>query len=237
MPRNTAFECNKLHGFLRMNNFVDKDNIPCVRSKIIDSNFDYTIIPDIYYTIKVVKENIACSRCEEAECEHCTNFNCLYDDYGLKIKKRIKPKDFLSWVNSIKADDPSSIFYYYKFFEANLFGKLIVCKDYYAIEIVDGNDTNICLENNVIWKGSGILNKMRFLSDEQIAVLLGYGSIIRKRMNLYIEADYSIILDFAYTNSKSIENETYPSTNLLFYGMRTAYNKTNIFYPYVSIPL
>lgn len=236
MPRNIVFECNKLHGFLRMNNFTDKGIVPCVRSKIIDCNFEYNTIPDIYYTIKVVKENIACSQCENMECEICTNFSCLYDDYGLKIKKRILPQNFLSWVNKTKKEDPDSIFYYYPYFESELFGKLIICKDYYAIEIVDGDDTNLCLENNVIWRASGTINKMENLSDARIEELLGYASLIREKMRLYVESDYSIILDFAYTNNKSEYNNFYDNEKLLFYGMRSAYNKTNITYPY-GLPL
>ena len=227
------FECNKLHGFLRMNDFVDKNYIPCVRSKVIDANTVLKELSDEYFTIKIVKENTSCCVYKESNCEECINFDCLYKDYGLDIKKRIKKEDFAEWINFQKEKDPDYIFYFYKYFDSNSFGKLIISKNYYTIEAVDGKNTNLCLESNTLWRGTGIINKMDYFSDTQIEELISYGKIIKEKMNLYIESDYSIIMDFAFTDNHYFGNETFPGTNLLFYGLRTAYNRTdleNIYY-------
>lgn len=228
MPRNIIFECNKLHGFLRMNEFSDKNIAPCVRSKVIDSNTDINCIPDDFYTIKIVKENTSNCLFNNRDCDICENFECLYKDFGLEIIKKIRKEDFATWINQKLKVDKEFIFYFYKYFEADLFGKLIVGNDYYTIESVRGDNPNDYLESNTIWQKEGIINPMESFSDSQIAELIFYGKTIKEKMNLYIKSGYSIVMDFAYTKKNYFNNEKFKEINLLFYGLRTAYNRTDL---------
>lgn len=228
MSRNILFECNKLHGFLRMNEFSDNDCVPCVRSKVIDIGTDIESIPCKNYTIKIVKENTSnCSR-QDKKCDECKNFECLYKDFGLKIKKRIKKEDFIKWINEQLNEDSEYIFYFYKYFEAESYGKLIINDHYYTIEAVSENDTNDCLESNTIWRGTGVIESMKCFTDEQIGEILFFGKAVKEKMKLYIKSGYSIVMDFAFTTNNYFENKKFQNTNLLFYGLRTAYNETDI---------
>ena len=228
MSRNILFECNKLHGFLRMNEFSDNDFAPCVRSKVVDFSTDIKSIPSKNYTIKIVKENTSNCFRKDKNCEECKNFDCLYKDFGLKIKKKILKEDFAEWINEKLIEDPEYIFYFYKYFEADSYGKLIINDNYYTIEAVKENDTNDCLESNTIWRGSGVINSMEYFTDEQISEILEFGKVIKEKMNLYIQSGYSIVMDFAFTTNNYFDNGKFQYTNLLFYGLRTAYNETDI---------
>lgn len=233
MGRNIAFECNKLHGFLRMNNFVDEHLVPCVRSKVVDYNVKSDKMDNNIYTLKVVKEiDATCKNCDSFECGKCAKIKNLYNDFGLPIKKRIRMKDFDAEIKKLVEFDNDYIFYYYKYFSANLFGKLIIDDDYYVIEVVDENNTDICLETKFFWRNAcNSYSCMKMLSDKQIVDIISYAKIVKEKMNLYIKSGYSLVLDFAFTTQRYFGSDSFSNTNLLFYGMRTAYNKADIAEP------
>lgn len=236
MPRRIELECNKLHGFQIMNELVDSDQVPCVRSKpVMGRGSEFHIENNEYYTLKVVKDNnVVCESCYMKDCEECKLLSNLYSDYGLPTKKKIKSNEIYTAVEEFLTCDPDYVFYYYKYFESNLFGKLIINSNYYVIEAVDSENTDICTESNVFGESNQQFscNLMKSFSYKQIDTIIHFGKIIESRMKLYLISGYSIILDFAFTSQKYFLNGKFEDTNILFYGMRTAYEKTilsNIF--------
>ncbi len=229
MPRCILLECNKLHGFLRMNHFVDQGIVPCVRSKILDHNTIIDEIKDEFYTIKVVKEtNETCIDCSTVDCDNCSELKNLYQDYGLPVKIKVSKSEFQKWRDEQLCIDTSSLFYYYKFFDANLFGKLIISSGYYCIEAIDESNSEL-IESTVFWKNDEVFSKtMSYFSKAQTDDILSYAQIIEKKMKTYLDFDYSIIINFAFTSVPYFPNDKFFTSNLLFYGLRTAYTKTDL---------
>ena len=224
MPRIIALELDKLHGFLRMGHFVDKGIAPCVRSKQL-INIDN--LSRDYYTVKAVKENNTCDKnCKKSkpkDCSSCATFNPFLD-FNLPIIKKITVKEIGDWTSNLLEQDPDYNFFYYKYFEATSFGKLIIHQDYYCIEKVCGQNTDHIIENDFLWKDDDFPNRYNTFSKTECECIVNFGSKIGKEMSLYLQSGYSIIMDFAFTSKNYFPNKLFPKTNLLFYGMRSAYN-------------
>ncbi len=235
MSRCVLFECNKLHGFLRMNDFIDKKIIPCVRSKVLNDSTDLNKIKDNYFTIKVVKDiNLSCTDCKTSNCDDCPEMEVLYQDFGLPIKIRAQKEDFVSWTNQQLKKDPNAIFYYYKSFETDSYGKLIISNDYYCIESINEADSSL-IESKIFWKDDDIFNViMNSFNQNQTDEILSYAKKIEKQMKTYLDFNYSIILNFAFLKEPYFTEDEFKNSNLLFYGLRTAYNKIDIEYAVVG---
>lgn len=67
--------------------------------------------------------------------------------------------------------------------------------------------------------------------NQQVIDIILYAQRIREEMSLYIDAGYSIILNFAFTNTHYFNHKKFPNTNLLFYGMRSAFNQIDLEQP------
>lgn len=229
MPRCISLECNKQHGFLRMNHFVDKHLVPCVRSKILDKNTDLKELKEDFYTIKVVKDiNSSCISCSSIDCDNCPEIKNLYQDFGLPVKIKTVTSEFNNWVNEQLSLDSESLFYYYKFFEAESFGKLIISNGYYCIEAIQQNDSTL-LESAVFSKKYDLFSKsMNYFPKNQTDDIISYAEVIEKNLKLYLDFDYSIIMNFAFTTAPYFADNYFKNTNLLFYGLRTAYTKTDL---------
>lgn len=225
------FECNRLHGFLRMNHFADEKTVPCVRSKIYDDNTDISKIDNDLYTIKVVKEFAPpCESCKKADCDDCENLEWLYEDFSLPINKKVRKEEFEQWTNERLEDDANSIFYYYKYFESELHGKLIIGNNYYCIERIN-EDTNECVESLIIQEDDELFSAtMENFSKVQIDDILRYAKKIKNTLECYFKCSYSIIMNFAFISSDYFLDDSFNDTKLLFYGMRTAYNKVDLDY-------
>ncbi len=229
MPRFVPFECNKMHGFLRMNHFADQKLAPCVRSKIFDYNTDLESIKDNYYTIKVVKDiKLSCAGCKNLKCDNCIELECLYEDFGLPIKIKATKNDFEFWTKEQSIKDAESLFYYYKSFNAKKFGKLIINDRYYCIEAIDEEHSDF-IECTFFWKNDDIFSvSMEQFSQNETDDILSYARIIEKTMKPYLYFNYSIIMNFAFTEEPYFSEGDFSETNLLFYGLRTAYNKVDL---------
>ncbi|MBR4286594.1 MAG: hypothetical protein IKT55_02680 [Clostridia bacterium] len=229
MPRCILLECNKQHGFLRMNHFIDEQLAPCVRSKILDKNTKVDELKEEYYTIKVVKDiNESCVSCLSGECDNCSEIKNLYQDFGLPVKIKTVKSEIKAWEEKQLSLDPDSVFYYYKYFEAELFGKLIISDRYYCIEAIQQDDSSL-IENAVFSKKGELFSQsMNYFSKTQTEDILSYAKVIENNMRLYLDFDYSVIMNFAFTKTPYFSSECFRNTNLLFYGLRTAYTKTDL---------
>ncbi len=226
MPRNVIFECNKLHGFIRMNSFTNSKIAPCVNSRHITKTLNFSLIPDTKYTIKEVKENTVCSNCTN-ECKFCENFDCFYEDFNLNIIIGADKNKIIELLSS------NETYYFYKYFDSDLFGKLIIGYNYYTIEAVDNYNNNDCYESHTIWKNDvhWKFDDFELFKEQQVIDIILYAQRIREEMSLYIDAGYSIILNFAFTNTHYFNHKKFPNTNLLFYGMRSAFNQIDLEQP------
>ena len=114
-----------------------------------------------------------------------------------------------------------------------MFGKLIISNGYYCIEAID-EANSLLIESTMFWKDDNVFNvKMKSFSFEQTDEILRYANTIENIMQMYLDFNYSIILNFAFTNEPYFTEGTFSSSNLLFYGLRTAYNKIDLGYSFI----
>lgn len=222
---------NKLHGFAYMSDYTNKGIAPCVKAKPYEcgeTSIDY----DVLYSIKEVRETPEkCLECYNTSCELCENF---YYDFALPCLKKVHQEDIDNWISQRKAlINKNSIFYYYKYFFADIYGRLIINKSGIIIEILnayDSDDSDKIAETIVEDSFNAYENKSNILSLDQLNDLRIYSIELAKKNMLLLQCNSSIIFNFAFTTENYFKddikyNELYKNTNLLFYGMRS--------YPYV----
>lgn len=223
---------NKLHGFAYMSDYTNKGTAPCVKAKPYEcgeTSIDY----DVLYSIKEVRETPEkCLECYNTSCELCEDF---YYDFALPCLKKVGQEDIDNWITQRQEllNNKNSIFYYYRYFFADIYGRLIINKSGIIIEILnahDSDDGDTIAETIVEDFFNAHENKSNILSLDQLNDLRSYSIKLAQRNSLILQCNSSIIFNFAFTTENYFKddikyNELYKNTNLLFYGMRS--------YPYV----
>gem|GEM_PF-5459296 len=213
-----------------MANYSNNGIAPCVKAKpykIGETRIDY----DVLYSIKAVREMPEkCVECQNSSCECCEYY---YYDFVLPCLKKVKQEAIDNWIVKNEEKDNDLIYYYYKYFFANIFGRLIINKYGIVIEVLSGcsdDESSDVVETIVESYFDPIVECSEYLSSKQLEDLHCYASNLSEQNKLMLQCNNSLIFNFAFTTINYFDGDEqlekyFEKTNLLFYGMRS--------YPYI----
>ena len=210
--------CNKLHGYAYLGSYVDSRLIPCIKAKLFQ---DDTLIDSSFkYSIKKLKDYPEkCKTCK-LSCEDCLE-GFTYD-MGLPIKINANVFDMEDFISSEKDEDSS--FYYYKYFHADKFGRLIINRNGFAIEIIDNNDSGKVIESyRESFAVEPNVDELLNLSEKELSDIRFYTFRLTDYLSLFLKCDRSFLFEFVFTEKEHhyFEHKEFSDTDLLLYGMRS----------------
>lgn len=230
--RDLSLELNKLHGFHRMSFLSENEILPCVRAKYYSKNT--SLNEDLKYSVKIVKDYPNnCKKCDKLSCSFCPNYN-PFEDYDMDYNINLSSKELKKWINKYNQTHKNNDFkfFYYKYFVATIYGKLLVTKKGYFLELFYNDDSGkkIYYERISVAKNSSpfLFIKSKHLTISQILNINEFVKKIEIEFSPQLLLNYSVLFDVAFSESNYFESDYLNETGIIFYGLRTYKAKNEI---------